>query len=80
MDSREFASLLKQSDNYFLLETRGFMTNVPISVEEIYELRTEVDGKFAHKTFYNRYFNNDVIIKPDLLVTEGMGIQNMLVN
>lgn len=73
LTSSSFADLVKESDNYFLFETRVALCNIPISIEEIYELSTRVDGKYLYKTFSNKYFDINDVIKPDLFVTEGIG-------
>jgi predicted ATPase len=36
--SEEFAKVVRGSDNYFLLITRNYLAQLPISVDEIYEL------------------------------------------
>jgi len=36
--SKDFARVLRGSDNYFLLITRNYLAELPISVDEIYEL------------------------------------------
>lgn len=36
--SRDFARVVRGSDNYYLLITRNYLSELPISVDEIYEL------------------------------------------
>lgn len=59
----EFASLIKKTDNYYILVTREGLENLPYSVDEIYGIHTS--GKYAdlkqiYHEFYHIYTNNDV--------------------
>ncbi|MEY8334981.1 translation initiation factor 2 [Lachnospiraceae bacterium 47-T17] len=54
--SEEFASVVKRSDNYFVLITRQRLENLPYSIEEIYGIR--VSGKYSTlKQVYNEFFH-----------------------
>ena len=44
--SKDFARVLRGSDNYFLLITRNYLAELPISVDEIYELNGAKNKKF----------------------------------
>ena len=46
LKTKEFARVLQKSDNYFLLITRNYLADLPISVDEIYELKGEKNKKF----------------------------------
>ncbi len=50
--SKEFAGVVKGADNYFLLITRNYLEQLPISVDEIYELEGAKNKKF--KRVYQR--------------------------
>ena len=73
--SKEFAKTLRGSDNYFLLITRNYLAELPISVDEIYELNGAKHKKF--KKVYqdiDRMFNNPSVrylpFAPDIIITE----------
>jgi len=75
LSSTEFAKAVKNSDNYYVLITREGLPNLPISVDEIYGIRTS--GKYAGiKKVYNELYhiygnyNFDEIIKPDKVIVE----------
>ena len=44
--SKDFARVLRESDNFFLLITRNYLAELPISVDEIYELNGAKNKKF----------------------------------
>jgi predicted AAA+ superfamily ATPase len=46
MESEEFAVKIRQSDNYYVLITRVYLSNLPYSVDEIYGIRES--GKYLH--------------------------------
>lgn len=53
--SQKFASIIKDSDNYFVIITREDLSNLPYSVEEIYGIRTS--GKYHDlKRTYNELY------------------------
>lgn len=70
----EFASLVRSSDNYFVLITRENLYNLPYSVEEIYGLHSS--GKYqntkrVYQHLYQIYPNKlPVPIKPQKLIIE----------
>lgn len=73
--SKEFAEVVKKSDCYFLLITRGYLEQLPISVDEIYEISGSKNKKF--KKIYkdvDRMYDNPSIkylpFKPEVLITE----------
>lgn len=73
--TKEFASVVKGSDNYFLLITRNYLATLPISVDEIYELNGAKNKKF--KRIYkdvDRMFNDPVVkylpFEPEVIITE----------
>lgn len=73
--TKEFASVVKGSDNYFLLITRNYLATLPISVDEIYELNGAKNKKF--KKIYkdvDRMFNDPVVkylpFEPEVIITE----------
>lgn len=54
--SQEFATLVKASDNYFVIITREDLPNLPYSVEEIYGIHTS--GKYHDlKRTYNELWH-----------------------
>ena len=73
--SEEFASEIKESDNYFVIITRENLYNLPYSVEEIYGIRTS--GKYgtlkqSYHEFYRIYgtFTHEKDVTPELVITE----------
>ncbi len=76
--SADFARVVRDSDNYFLLITRNYLSELPISVEEIYEL-TGKKNKHFKKVYIekHRMYNNpsDSLLpfKPEAIVTEDSG-------
>ena len=73
--SYDFARVVRNSDNYYLLITRNYLMNLPISVEEIYELEGNKNKKFVRiyqqiEHMYDRPVRNSLPFVPDLIVTE----------
>lgn len=75
LKSDEFARIIEQSDNYFVLVTREALNNLPYSVKEIY--RIHESGKFKNlHTVFNEFERIYVesrigeIISFDLIITE----------
>ena len=73
--SEEFAKVVRGSDNYFLLITRNYLAQLPISVDEIYELSGAKNKKL--KKLYreiDRMFNNPssryLPFVPEIIITE----------
>lgn len=72
--SEEFASIVKKSDNYFVLITRENIYNLPYSVDEIYGIRSS--GKYqntkrTYQQMYRIYSKNDVFpISPQKIIVE----------
>ena len=71
----EFASQVKNSDNYYVIVTREGLPNLPYSVDEIYGIR--VSGKYAGlKQTYNELFHiygehrHGITVKPEVLIVE----------
>ena len=74
INTEEFASAIRNSDNYFVLITRENLYNLPYSVEEIYGMHSS--GKYqntkkVYQEIYRIYSNNsDFPIKPQKIITE----------
>ncbi len=70
----EFASVIQESDNYYVLVTRQDLPDLPYSVDEIYGIRTS--GKYGDlKRTYNEFYRiytqfNSKKIKPHKIITE----------
>lgn len=71
----EFASAVKQSDNYFVIVTREGLPNLPYSVEEIYGIKSS--GKYGtlqqtYHEFYHIYGQLDykTTFNPELVLVE----------
>ena len=72
--TEEFASLIKTSDNYFVLITRENLYNLPYSVEEIYGLHSSgkyQNSKRVYQQMYHIYSNVEQFpVKPAKFITE----------
>ena len=72
--TKEFASIMKHSDNYFVLITRRSLKNVPYSINEIYTLKSEKLESNSDKiknVFKNRFdISNKLDFNPDILISE----------
>lgn len=75
VSSKEFASMIQKSDNYYVIVTRESLSTLPYSIEEIYGIRNS--GKYGnlkrtYNELYHMYgkqeFGNSTI--PKRLVTE----------
>lgn len=73
--SDEFSTVLKQSDNYYVIVTREALPNLPYSVDEIYGIKSS--GKYGslqqtYQEFYRIYgdVNNSVQFNPDIVIVE----------
>jgi len=54
--TQEFASKIKNADNYFVIVTRDNLPNIPYSVEEIYGIRIS-QKYFGLKKTYNEFYH-----------------------
>lgn len=75
VSSKEFASAVKGSDNYFVIVTRESLHTLPYSVKEIYGIRNS--GKYGtikqtYNELYNIYGTNNINqnINPYVIITE----------
>lgn len=73
--SREFASAIQKTDNYYVIVTREGLPALPYSVDEIYGIRNS--GKYGtlkrtYNEFYNLYQSADYkqAARPKKLITE----------
>lgn len=75
--SQKFASLVKGSDNYFVIASRDALSQLPYSVDEIYGLRDASDSQKykSYRRVYNemhRLYHFDVreMKEPEAVITE----------
>lgn len=74
INTEEFASAVRGSDNYFVLITRENLYNLPYSVEEIYGLHAS--GKYQntrkiYQQMYRIYFDfQQIPVKPERVLVE----------
>jgi hypothetical protein len=73
--SQEFASAVKESDNYFVIITREDLPNLPYSVEEIYGIHTSGKYHDLRRTYNELYqiYSPETFaekVQPDTLVVE----------
>lgn len=73
VESKDFASAIKESGNYFVIVTREGLENLPYSVEEIYGIHSS--GKYAdlkpvYHEFYKIYGNDFNCSAVDKIITE----------
>lgn len=54
-ESRDFAAIIQNTDNYYVIVTRENLSALPYSVEEIYGIRDS--GKYGSlkRTYYLKY-------------------------
>lgn len=76
MTSKEFAELLINSDNYFIIFTRKKLSNIPISTDEVFCIKSKtkynsINKPYTITTMENTYVDLDTDkIIPDVLITE----------
>lgn len=75
ISSKEFASEIQDTDNYYVIVTRESLSTLPYSVEEIYGIRES--GKYAglkqtYNEFFHIYMKDDIQknIEPQIIITE----------
>ena len=73
--SKDFARVVKSSDNYYVIVTRSSLFNLPYSVEEIYGIKNTTSNKYQetkriYSTFYPIYDNTKNIMQPNLVIVE----------
>ena len=72
--TEEFAKMVRESDNYFVLVTRENLYNLPYSVEEIYGIRSS--GKYQntqriYQQMYQIYSEKlECPVKPEMVIVE----------
>lgn len=76
--SNDFAKIVKNSDNYFLIITRNYLYQLPISVDEIYELNGNKNKRFKKiythiDRMYDAPHKERLPFKPDVVITEDSG-------
>lgn len=70
INTEEFASAIKNSDNYYVLITRQDLCNLPYSIHEIYELNTDKIG--------NRMFCKQQRIYKSDNISENVMVSNII--
>ena len=73
--TKEFAEVIKDTDNYYVLVTRSDLPAIPYSVDEIYGMRESGKYRGLKKTYNEMYriysdISSDEKIKPDAIITE----------
>ena len=73
--SQEFAEAIKNSNNYYLLITRDYLEQLPISVEEIYEISGSRNKRFkkvyqAIDNMYHEPIKKHFPVHPAVIITE----------
>lgn len=76
--SSDFARVVRGSDNYFLLITRNYLSALPISVDEIYELSGNKNKRFSRiytdiEKMYDNPDKEDLPFRPQVIITEDSG-------
>ena len=76
MNTLQFADVIKNSDNYFVLFTRDPLPNIPYSIREIYGIRTSGKYHFPKQIYHEFYPQYDIKkcsddeLKTDILIVE----------
>ena len=74
--SKDFAKIIRHSDNYYVIISREKLSELPYSVDEIYGIRTRgkyagLVGEYTTNEFYRIYGNRPTdIFKPDVIIAE----------
>ena len=75
--THEFARIVNESDNYFVIICRDALPQLPYSIEEIYGMRTDkesqkyIEPRKTYNELYNIYnLHESKEIKPDIVITE----------
>jgi hypothetical protein len=75
--THEFARIVNESDNYFVIICRDALPQLPYSIEEIYGMRINkesqkyIEPKKTYNELYNIYnLHDSKEIKPDTVITE----------
>lgn len=73
--SKDFAKIVRESDNYFLLITRNYLPMLPVSVDEIYELEGTHNKKFRKvyqqiDRIYDHPSARLLPFTPEIIITE----------
>lgn len=72
--SKEFAEVVRESDNYYVLITRKPLKNLPYSVNEIYGIKTSGKYNFPQKTYNELYriYSDETVAKSleTIIITE----------
>ena len=74
IESQDFATAIKQSDNYYVIVTRESLSMLPYSVDEIYGIHSS--GKYndlqpVYHDFYRIYtMENEKLARPDCVIVE----------
>lgn len=73
--TKEFAKAIQKTSNYYLLITRGYLEQLPISVDEIYEISGEKNKKFTRvykevDHMYDAPAKARLPFVPDVIITE----------
>ncbi len=77
--SDDFVRLLQESNNYFILITRKKMSNIPVSVNEIYEISSNtkynsLKKQYVYNTLKNMYADDSFdVVSPDVFMMEDIG-------
>lgn len=73
--SDEFATAVRESDNYFVIVTREYLPNLPYSIEEIYGIKSS--GKYGklgqiYQELYRLYgdYKRGVFFRPEVVLVE----------
>ena len=73
--SKRYAEMVRGSDNYFVIVTRGDLSQLPYSVEEIYGLKTDASKYKIFRKVYNELYriyniSPNTHLEPDVVITE----------
>lgn len=73
--THDFARAVRESDNYFILETRNNIPSLPYSVDEIFELQGNMNKRFKPlyaeiDRMYDRPLKSQLPFLPEVIITE----------
>lgn len=79
LSSSDFAGVVKNSDNYFVIISRDyFISGLTYHIDSIKKLQSSVVGEVCYYSLVNVFGDIPVMCKPDVFITEGNGLDRRI--